>query len=90
MRTPAGRTLVAAGDADPDLVVPESDYVMTIDADSVVLPEYCLRLVYLLEQEEHERVAVAQSPYSASQERPPGWSGSPERRPTCSTSSTRR
>ncbi len=29
------------------------------------MPEYCLRLVYLLEREEHSRVAVAQSPYSA-------------------------
>jgi cellulose synthase/poly-beta-1,6-N-acetylglucosamine synthase-like glycosyltransferase len=65
VRTPAGRTLVDAADADPDLIVPDADYVMTIDADSVILPEYCLRLVYLLEQEEHERVAVAQSPYSA-------------------------
>ncbi len=65
VRTPAGRTLVDAGDADPDLIVPETDYVLTIDADSVILPEYCLRLVYLLEQEEHQRVAVAQSPYSA-------------------------
>jgi cellulose synthase/poly-beta-1,6-N-acetylglucosamine synthase-like glycosyltransferase len=65
VHTPAGRTLVPAGDADPDLVVPETDYVLTIDADSVILPEYCLRLVYLLEQDEHKRVAVAQSPYSA-------------------------
>ena len=65
VRTPAGRTLVAAGDANPELVVPETDYVLTLDADSVILPEYCLRLVYLLEQPEHEGVAVAQSPYSA-------------------------
>jgi cellulose synthase/poly-beta-1,6-N-acetylglucosamine synthase-like glycosyltransferase len=65
VRTPAGRTLVPAGDADPDLVVPETDYVLTVDADSVILPEYALRLVYLLEQEENARVAVAQSPYSA-------------------------
>jgi len=45
--------------------VPACDYVLTIDADSVILPEYCLRLVYLLEQEQHSDVAVAQSPYSA-------------------------
>ena len=29
------------------------------------MPEYCLRLVHLLEQEQHQKVAVAQSPYSA-------------------------
>lgn len=63
--TPAGLVLVPAGEREADLVVPECDYVLTIDADSVILPEYCLRLVHLLEQEENQRVAVAQSPYSA-------------------------
>jgi cellulose synthase (UDP-forming) len=63
--SPAGRTLVPTGDGEADLVVPECDYVLTIDADSVILPEYCLRLVYLLERDEHSAVAVAQSPYSA-------------------------
>jgi cellulose synthase/poly-beta-1,6-N-acetylglucosamine synthase-like glycosyltransferase len=65
VQTPAGLNLVPAGDQTPDLVVPESDYVLTIDADSVIMPEYCLRLVHLLEREEHQKVAVAQSPYSA-------------------------
>lgn len=65
VETPTGLTLVPAGEAEPDLVVPESDYVMTVDADSVLLPEYCLRLVHLLEREENHRIAVAQSPYSA-------------------------
>ena len=39
--------------------------MLTLDADSVLLPEYCLRLVYLMEQSEHADVAVAQTPYSA-------------------------
>jgi cellulose synthase/poly-beta-1,6-N-acetylglucosamine synthase-like glycosyltransferase len=65
VQTPAGLNLVPAGDQEPDLVVPEAEYVLTIDADSVVMPEYCLRLVHLLEREEHQKVAVAQSPYSA-------------------------
>ena len=64
-QTPAGLHLVPAGDAEPDLEVPDCEYVLTLDADSVILPEYCLRLVHLLEREEHSRVAVAQSPYSA-------------------------
>ncbi|MBS1887835.1 MAG: glycosyltransferase [Actinobacteria bacterium] len=63
--TPAGLFLVPAEAGEADLVVPESDYVLTIDADSVIMPEYCLRLVHLMECEEHEKVAVAQSPYSA-------------------------
>jgi cellulose synthase/poly-beta-1,6-N-acetylglucosamine synthase-like glycosyltransferase len=65
LETPAGRILVDAKDEHADLVVPNCDYVLTVDADSVILPEYCLRLVYLLERKEHSNVAVAQSPYSA-------------------------
>ncbi|TAJ49863.1 MAG: glycosyltransferase [Herbiconiux sp.] len=45
--------------------VPDADYVLTLDADSMLLPEYCLRLVHVLEQPENSRVAVAQTPYSA-------------------------
>ncbi len=65
VQTPAGLNLVSAGEATPDLVVPECDYVLTLDADSVIMPEYCLRLVHLLEREENSHIAVAQSPYSA-------------------------
>jgi cellulose synthase/poly-beta-1,6-N-acetylglucosamine synthase-like glycosyltransferase len=60
-----GRSLVPTHGPGCDLDVPDSDYVLTLDADSVLLPEYCLRLVHLLEQPEFERVAVAQTPYSA-------------------------
>lgn len=55
-------------DEDPataDLVIPDSRYLLTLDADSQLLREYCLRLVYLLEQPENERVAVTQTPYSS-------------------------
>jgi len=45
--------------------VPDPDYVVTLDADSVLLPEYCLRLVHLLEQQQHQDTAIAQTPYSA-------------------------
>ena len=34
--------------------VTDPDYVVTLDADSVLLPEYCLRLVHLLEQQQHQ------------------------------------
>ncbi len=59
------RVLVPCGAGHSDLEVPDPDYVLTLDADSILLTEYCLRLVYLMEQEENERVAVAQTPYSA-------------------------
>lgn len=63
--TTSGMALVACGPADAQLRVPDPDYVLTLDADSMVLPEYCLRLVHLLEQTEHRDVAIAQTPYSA-------------------------
>ena len=63
--TPLGVALVPAGPGQAELTVPDPDYVLTLDADSVLLPEYCLRLVHLMEQGGHERDAVAQTPYSA-------------------------
>ncbi len=63
--TVSGRVLLPAPLGASDLDVPDPDYVLTLDADSVLLPEYALRLVYLMEQSEHARVGVAQTPYSA-------------------------
>lgn len=51
--------------SDPDLVVPRPEYVLALDADSVLLREYCLRLVYHLELPGNEGIAVIQTPYSA-------------------------
>ena len=48
-----------------DLEVPDPDYVLTLDADSMLLPEYCLRLVAFLERPENADVAIVQTPYSA-------------------------
>ncbi|MDJ0319401.1 glycosyltransferase family 2 protein [Pseudarthrobacter sp. PS3-L1] len=47
------------------LCVPDTTYVLTLDADSLLLRDYCLRLVYFLEQAGNERVAVTQTPYSS-------------------------
>jgi cellulose synthase/poly-beta-1,6-N-acetylglucosamine synthase-like glycosyltransferase/chitodextrinase len=63
--TVTGPALVRSGAGSGELTIPEPDYVVTLDADSVLLPEYCLRLVHLLEQSEHRDMAVAQTPYSA-------------------------
>ncbi len=53
-----------------DLSIPDADYVLTLDADSTLLPEYCLRLVHRLEEPGNERLAVAQTPYSSYREAP--------------------
>lgn len=64
--TPDGRVLIPVTDAaTADLVIPDSEFLLTLDADSILLREYCLRLVYFLEQPDNQRVAVVQTPYSA-------------------------
>ncbi|BAJ75069.1 glycosyltransferase, probably [Microbacterium testaceum StLB037] len=60
-----GVALERVDEGHTDLEVPESDYVLTLDADSMLLPGYCLRLVHALEQPENAGVAVIQTPYSA-------------------------
>ena len=49
----------------PDFVMRDSEYVLTLDADSMLLRDYCIRLVYQLEQPGNEHVAVIQTPYSS-------------------------
>lgn len=46
-------------------LIPDTPYVITLDADSLLKPFYADRLVRLMEQPEHARLAVAQTPYSA-------------------------
>ena len=60
-----GGTALAPAQPGQGLHIPNPDYVVTLDADSVLLPEYCLRLVHLLEQQEYQDMAIAQTPYSA-------------------------
>jgi len=64
--TPDGDILRLVGaDETADVVVPDTEFVLTLDADSVLLREYCLRLVYLMHQPKNDRIAVAQTPYSS-------------------------
>jgi cellulose synthase/poly-beta-1,6-N-acetylglucosamine synthase-like glycosyltransferase len=51
--------------ADADLVVPDAEYIITLDADSLLLADYALKLVHVMERPGNERVAVAQTPYCA-------------------------
>jgi cellulose synthase/poly-beta-1,6-N-acetylglucosamine synthase-like glycosyltransferase len=64
--TPDGPILLPAKKARPgDLTIPDSDFLLTLDADSILLREYCLRLVYFLQQPDNTKVAVTQTPYSS-------------------------
>ena len=64
--TPQGPILTSiAKGRKADLVIPDSDFLLTLDADSVLLRDYCLRLVHYSLQPGNERVAVVQTPYSS-------------------------
>ncbi|MDQ0755108.1 glycosyltransferase family 2 protein [Arthrobacter sp. B3I4] len=65
-QTADGTVLRPAVERGPnDLVIEDSTYVLTLDADSLLLRDYCLRLVQFLESPGNERVAVTQTPYSS-------------------------
>jgi EAL domain-containing protein (putative c-di-GMP-specific phosphodiesterase class I)/cellulose synthase/poly-beta-1,6-N-acetylglucosamine synthase-like glycosyltransferase len=63
--TPLGTALVASSPRSASLTVPDTDYVLTLDADSVLLPEYAARILHMMEQSGFKDVGVAQTPYSA-------------------------
>jgi cellulose synthase/poly-beta-1,6-N-acetylglucosamine synthase-like glycosyltransferase/peptidoglycan/xylan/chitin deacetylase (PgdA/CDA1 family) len=46
-----------------DVVVPPADYVITVDADSLLLHDYAIRLTHVMRQPENQRVGVVQTPY---------------------------
>src|SRR5260370_11350977 len=46
------------------LPIPDATYLITLQADSLLLPKNAQRLVYLLEQPGNEKIAVEQTPYS--------------------------
>jgi cellulose synthase/poly-beta-1,6-N-acetylglucosamine synthase-like glycosyltransferase len=48
-----------------DLRIEAAEYVITLDADSVLAPDYALRLLQHMRAPDSERIAVIQTPYSA-------------------------
>ena len=63
--TTGGILLQPAAPETADVTVPDADFVLMVDADSVLAPEYALRLIHFMRQPGNRRVAVAQTPYSA-------------------------
>jgi cellulose synthase/poly-beta-1,6-N-acetylglucosamine synthase-like glycosyltransferase len=45
--------------------IPDSDYVITLDADSIIDHSYAKTLIHVMEAPGNERIAVAQTPYSS-------------------------
>jgi cellulose synthase (UDP-forming) len=63
-RSAAGApVLTESVSTDADLVIAGADYILTVDADSIILPDYLLKLVSIMEAD--RSIAIAQTPYSA-------------------------
>jgi len=45
--------------------IPDAEYIITLDADSILSHDYALRLVHLMNQPGNENLAVVQTPYTA-------------------------
>jgi cellulose synthase/poly-beta-1,6-N-acetylglucosamine synthase-like glycosyltransferase len=57
--------LEEVADSRVGVKVRDAAYLITLDADSLLLPEYANRLIHVLESPGSERVGVIQTPYSA-------------------------
>jgi cellulose synthase/poly-beta-1,6-N-acetylglucosamine synthase-like glycosyltransferase len=64
--TPDGKVLVEVNKKTAgSITIPDSEFLLTLDADSILLRDYCLRLIYFLQQPDNADVAVTQTPYSS-------------------------
>ncbi len=64
-RVPGGMVLSRCDEKDATLSIPDTEYYITLDADSLVVPEYSMRLISMMENPENGRTGIAQTPYSA-------------------------
>ena len=62
--TSAGLLLSRCPIADADLVVPDADFALILDADTIVSPDYTPKLMRRFRGPDGQRLAVVQSPYS--------------------------
>lgn len=61
-----GTLLIERADAgEATCSFPDAAFIITLDADSLISPDYAPRLIHYLEQPKQRRVGVVQTPYSA-------------------------
>jgi len=65
VKVTGGFELHEAAEEEADFHIPHADYVNTIDADSMMLSDYLIRMVELMERAENRRLAVVQSSVSS-------------------------
>jgi cellulose synthase (UDP-forming) len=62
---PDGRHLDVVAPADAQFALPHAEFFITLDADSLLRPDYACRLIEIMRRPGNERLAVVQTPYSA-------------------------
>ncbi len=68
LREVTGNRRVYLEEAEPgsaDIFIPDTEYLITLDADSLLLSDYAMRLVHVMEQPGNEGFGVIQTPYNA-------------------------
>jgi cellulose synthase/poly-beta-1,6-N-acetylglucosamine synthase-like glycosyltransferase len=76
-----GLHIAPVGDGEATLSMPDPEFIVSVDADSLVTSDYALRLVAVMRAPGNERIGVAQCPYTAI----PGAAGMLERTASAST-----
>jgi cellulose synthase/poly-beta-1,6-N-acetylglucosamine synthase-like glycosyltransferase len=62
---PGTGELRAVGVGEGDLAIPRPDFIIALDADSLILPGYAETLLAEMQRPGNERLAICQTPYSA-------------------------
>lgn len=62
---PDGCYLEGCDEIDASIVPPHADYIIILDADSLITSDYALRLTHVLENPGNERIGLIQTPYIA-------------------------
>jgi cellulose synthase (UDP-forming) len=62
---PGGLFLEECDRANAQLRIADAEYIITLDADSLLLSDYALRLTHVMDRPESARLAVVESPFSA-------------------------
>jgi cellulose synthase (UDP-forming) len=60
-----GLMLLPCEEHEAQMKVPGTDFFITLDADSLLVPEYSARLISMMESPENSDIGIAQTPYSA-------------------------
>jgi len=60
---PDGSHLEECEAAHAQIRIPDAKYIIALDADTLLVHDYALRLIHLMEQDGNRRVAIAQSPH---------------------------